>query len=100
MPPCPQQSSTSPDLAQTFSVVHILVSGKPAEHRLPQQPDQRMATVPAGARIGQRLARHRGQTKCVVELAVCQQSGIGCDYGPAKLEHQPAVEIELEDSVV
>ena len=68
--------------------------------RMPQQADQRMATVPAGARIGERLARHRAQPECVVEFTVCQQSGIGRDHGAAKLQHQTAVEIELENLVV
>ena len=83
-------------MAQALGVVHILVSGKPPEHRLPQQPDQRMAAVLAGARVGQHLARHRAQTECVVEFAVGQQSGIGGDHGAAKLQHQAAVEIEPE----
>jgi hypothetical protein len=40
------------------------------------------------------------QPECVVEFAVCQQSGIGRDHGAAKLQHQTAVEIELENLVV
>ena len=40
-------------MPQAQGVVDILVSGKPPEHRLPQQPDQRMAAIPAGACIGQ-----------------------------------------------
>ena len=46
-------------VAQALSVVHILITSKTAEHRLPQQTDQRMAAVLPGARIGERLARHR-----------------------------------------
>src|SRR5271168_1193678 len=46
-------------VAQALSVVHILISSKAAEHRLPQQTDQRMAAVLPGARIGEHLARHR-----------------------------------------
>ena len=56
-----------------------------------------MATVPTGARIGGRLACHRSQPECVIEFAVCQQSGIGRDQGAAKLQHQTAVKIELEN---
>ena len=87
-------------VAQALGVVHVLVSGETTKHRLPQQTDQRMAAVLAGARIGERLARHRGQPECVVEFAVRQQSGIGRDHGAAKLQHQTAVEIELENLVV
>ena len=81
-------------VAQTLGVVHILVSGKTTKHRLPQQTDQCMAAVLAGARVGEQLARHRGQPECVVEFAIGQQSRIGGDHGAAKLEHQAAVKIE------
>jgi hypothetical protein len=57
---------------------------KAAEHRLPQQTDQRMAAVPAGSRISECLARHLGQAECIVEFAVCQQSRVGRDHGPHK----------------
>jgi hypothetical protein len=81
-------------VAQALGVVHVLISSKAAEHRLPQQTDQRMAAVPAGSRISECLARHLGQAECIVEFAVCQQSRVGRDHGPTKLEHQAAVEIE------
>jgi hypothetical protein len=42
--------------AQPIGVVHILVTSQPAEYRLPQQPDQQVASVPAGARLCQSLA--------------------------------------------
>ena len=87
-------------MAQPLGVVHILVSGKPPEHRLPQQPDQSMPAVLAGARVGERLARHRGQAERVVEFAIGEQSGIGGDHRAAKLQHQPAVEIEPESLVI
>ena len=61
-------------VAQTLGVVHVLVASETTKHRLPQQTDQRMVTVLAGARIGERLAGHRGQSECVVEFTVCQQS--------------------------
>src|SRR3974390_844909 len=35
-------------MPQTLGVVHILVSGKPTEYRLPEHPDQMMAAVLAG----------------------------------------------------
>ena len=38
-------------MPQAQGVIDIFVAGKPPEHRLPQQPDQRMAAIPAGARI-------------------------------------------------
>jgi hypothetical protein len=44
-------------VAQTLGVVHVLISSETTKHRLPQQTDQRMASIPAGARIGKGLAR-------------------------------------------
>jgi hypothetical protein len=68
-------------VAQALGVVHVLISSKAAEYRLPQQADQRMAAVPAGSRISECLARHLGQTECIVEFAVCQQSRVRRDRG-------------------
>src|SRR3954468_11730469 len=48
-------------MAQAFGVIYILVSGEPPEHRLPQQPNKRMATVPAGAGVSERAARHHAE---------------------------------------
>ena len=53
-------------MAQTFGVVHVLISSETTKHRLPQQPDQRMAAVLACARIGEHLTRHRAQPERVV----------------------------------
>jgi hypothetical protein len=74
-------------VTQAFGVIHVLISSKTTEHWLTQQTDQRMATVPTGARISEPLACHRGQPECVIEFAVCQWSGIGRHHGEAKLEH-------------
>ena len=86
-------------MPQAQGVVDILVSGKPPEHRLPQQPDQSVAAVPAGACVGEHVARHRAETESVVEFAVGQQSGIGGDPGAMELELQPAVEIEPQRAI-
>ena len=81
-------------ISKTFGVVHVFVAGKPTEHRLPQQSDQRMATVLAGPRIGEHLTSQRGQAKRVVKFAIGEQSGIGGDDTAAKLQRQAAVKIE------
>ena len=80
--------------AQPLGVVHILVAGQPPEYRLPQQPDQQMPSVLAGACLRQSLATACGQTEHVVQLAIGEQSAIGGDHRTAELEHQAAVEIE------
>jgi len=59
--------------AQTFGVVHVLVSGEAAKDRLPEHPGQCVATILAGAGIGKTFARHRRQTKHVVEFVIRQQ---------------------------
>jgi hypothetical protein len=43
-------------VTKTFGIVHILIAGETAEHRLPQQTDQRMTPVLAGAGISERRA--------------------------------------------
>ena len=64
---------------QTIGVVDVLVSGKPAEHRLAQHPDKIMATVPTRAPVNQVLARNTHQAERVIELPIGQQSSIGGD---------------------
>ena len=87
-------------MAQPLGVVHVLVSGKPPEHGLPQHPDQSMPAVLAGACVGERLARHGAQAERVVQFAVGEQSGVGGDDRTAKLKHQSAVEIEPESPAI
>jgi hypothetical protein len=86
--------------AQPVGVVHILVAGQPPEHRLPQQPDQVMASVPAGARLGQSLATACGQGEHVIKFAIGQQSAVGGDRRTVEPEHQAAVEIEPQRAPV
>jgi hypothetical protein len=81
-------------VTQTFGIVHVFVAGEPTEHRLPEQTDQRMATVLAGPRVGKHVACQRGQSKRVVKLAIGEQSCIGRNSGAAKLQRQAAVKIE------
>jgi hypothetical protein len=40
-------------VTKTLGIVHILIAGETAEHRLPQQTDQRMAPVLANAGISE-----------------------------------------------
>src|SRR5215831_4099907 len=81
-------------MTEALGIVHVLVSGKPTEHGLPQQTDQRMAAVLASARIGEHLTRQHGQPEHIVKFAIGEQPGIGGDHGAAKLEHQAAIKIE------
>jgi hypothetical protein len=78
---------------EAFCVVHILIPRKPPKHRLPQHRNQRVPTVPAGARIREHLARHRAETERIVDFPISDQSSAGSDHRSAKLEHEPAVKI-------
>ena len=86
-------------MAQTFGIVDIFVSRKPPEHGLPQQPDQRMATILAGACVSERAACHHAEAEGVVEFAIGQQARIGRDNRTSKLERQSAVEVEPERTI-
>jgi len=83
-------------VTKTFGIVHILVARETAEHRLPQQADQRMAPVLAGAGISEHLTGQCGQPKHVVKFAIGEHSGIGRDHGATKLQYQTAIKIELK----
>jgi len=45
--------------------------------------------------VDQRIGARVGQVKGVIQFAICQEAGIGGDHTAAKLEHQPALKIEL-----
>ena len=81
-------------MAQTLGVLDILVSRKPPEHRLPQHSDQSVPAVLARPRVGKPLASRLRKAESIVKLAIGKQPSIGGDDRTAKLEHQPAVEIE------
>ena len=86
-------------MAQALGIVHVFVSGEPPKHGLPQQTDQHMTAVLAGARVGEQVARYGAETEDIVKFTIGQQSGIRGDNGAAKLQRQPAVEIELENAI-
>jgi hypothetical protein len=79
---------------EPVSVIHVLVSGKPTKHRLPQHSDQIMPTVPARASISQTLPGDGHQAERIIELAIGKQPCIRCDTGTVKLQLEAAVEIE------
>jgi hypothetical protein len=83
-------------MPKPLGVVDILVPRKPPEHGLPQHPHESVSAVFAGAGIRELLAHHRAEAERVVEFTVGEQTGVRSDARTTKLEHQPAVEIELE----
>jgi hypothetical protein len=56
-----------------------------------------MPAILAGPSVREAVAGHRGQAERLVEFPVGKQSGVRGDGRTAKLEHQPAVEIEPEN---
>jgi hypothetical protein len=84
-------------MTQALGVVHVLVAGEASKDGLPEQPNERMPPVLAGAGVGERFARHGGKPKRVVEFAIGEQSRVRSDHRSAKLEHQPTVEIDPEN---
>ena len=81
-------------MAQPLGAVDVLVSGKPTEHRLPQHTDKSVPAVLAGAGVGKPLASRLRKAESIIKLAICKKPSIRGNDRTAKLEHQPAVEIE------
>ena len=87
-------------MAQPLGVIHVLITGQPSEHGLPQHAHQRMAAIPASARLGENFGRHRGKTERVAEFSIREQSGVRGQHSSTKLKHQAAVEIDPERPIV
>ena len=83
-------------MAKTFGVVDILISRKSPEHRLPQHTDKRVPAVLSRACVGEPLAGRVRKTERVIKFTVGEQTGVRGNDRTAKLEHQPAVKVELE----
>lgn len=98
--PCRRRSSATLDVAQTLSVVHVLISGEATKNGLPKHTGQCVSPVLASAGIGQDIARHYRQAESVVEFAIRKQPGVGGDDRTAKLDHQSAIEIEPQSPVI
>ena len=77
-------------MAQAFGVVDILISGQSSKHRLPQQSDKSMPSIPSGARIGKHITGQRAETEGVVKFAIGEQPGIGGDPRTMDLKLQAA----------
>lgn len=59
--------------AEPLGVVDVLISDQAREDRLAQEPSEAIATVPAGAGIGEQLCRPLRQAEGIVEFPVQQQ---------------------------
>ena len=77
---------------EPVGVVHILVSGEPSKDGLAKQTDDTVPTVLAGPAVSQDITRQYGQAQGIVEFAVGEQAGVGCDPRTVELQLQPSVE--------
>ncbi len=80
----------------TASVVDILASGKTRKDRLAQEPCEPVASILAGAGIGDEPRRHAQQAKGVVEFPVEQQAAVGTDRRALERELDRAVELQTQ----
>ena len=85
-------------MPKPLGVVDVLVSCKPPEHGLSQHSDQGVSAVLARSRVGKPIASRLRKAESIVKLAIGKKPSIGGDDRTAKLEHQPAVEIEPKPS--
>ena len=57
-----------------------------------KQTDDTVPTVLAGPAVSQDITRQYGQAQGIVEFAVGEQAGVGCDPRTVELQLQPSVE--------
>src|SRR5665811_2003391 len=79
---------------EPVGVVHVLVSGKATEYRLPQHSDQIMPSVPADASISQIFPRDDHQAEHIIQFPERKQTSIRGDAGTVELQLEAPVEIE------
>ncbi len=87
-------------MSETIGVVHVFIPGETAKHGLAEQPGQHVPGVLAAAAFRQRRPRDVGQPERVVQLTVCEQSGVGGDPAGVEFQRQAAVEIDPQRPVI
>jgi hypothetical protein len=79
---------------QPLGVVHVLVAGEAAEHRLAKQPPDQVPNDPAAPRLGQNRPGQVGQSERVIQFAIGEQAGVRGDLAAVEFQLQAAVEID------
>ena len=74
-----------------FGVTSVLVSGQPAENRLPHERHHRVLRVLSRAPILEHVFGHRRQFHCLIKFPVCKQSRVGGNPGTVKLQLQTGI---------
>jgi len=84
---------------QSLSIVGILVSGKSAEHRLPEHGRHRVLGVAPSAPVQKILSSGLGQTEDIIEFAIRDQPCVTGDPRTMKFQPQTAVKIRPQNAV-
>ena len=87
-------------MPQAQSIVHVFVSRKSAENGLTEHADERMTTVLPRARIGEKVTGPWSQSKCIIEFAIREQTGIRRNDRSTKLKHHTTVEVGPENTIL
>ena len=87
-------------MPQPLGVIHVLITGQPSEHGLPQHSHQSVPTILSRSRVGENIVRHRGEAEGVIEFPISKQPGVRSHHRSTKLKQQAAVEIDPERAIV
>ncbi len=87
-------------MGKPFGIVHILIPGEAAEHRLAQPASQHVPRVLAAPALRQRRAGQIGEAKRVVQFPPGQQTGAGGDPAAVELQLQSPVEIDPQRPII
>lgn len=81
---------------EAFGIVDVFVAGQSAVEGLPQQGEDAVLGVAAGAGIAQATCRRRGQVEGLNEFAIGEESGITGDGGAVELQFELVVEVNAQ----
>jgi hypothetical protein len=85
---------------ETVSIVHVLIPGQAAEHRLTQRAGQQVPGVHATTTFRQRRASKIGQSEGVIKLPVGEQTRVGGDPAAVEFQLQAAVERDPQSATI
>ncbi len=68
--------------AESVGIVHVVVPAKASENGLAELPDKTVTTVLPTTGVREYLPGNRGQSDCIIQFPVRQQSSVGRDRRP------------------
>ena len=87
-------------MGEALGIVHVLIPGEAAEHRLAQQASQHVPRVLAAPARRQRRAGQICESERVVQFPPGQQTGVGGDPAAVELQLQSPVEIDPQRPII